>query len=182
MFAEVKKSVFDPTVFDNLKVAVENQIYDLDNIDGVIRVTGRDDRLEMSVMAREFAIRFQVSGDKRITAEIRLEASLRELAAEILEQEGEEPGCRLRLRFLLPVRDVSTECPRLEEAVRGIWGQTPELAQRISYIYGQEAEGFLNTMELDFRRKINEEQMEDLPELIDHVLRTLVELRAAVVD
>ncbi|MFB5680835.1 hypothetical protein ACE3NQ_07935 [Paenibacillus terreus] len=178
----MKKTVFDPTVFDNLKVAIENQIYDLDNIDGVIRVTGRDDRLEMSVMAREFAIRFQVSGDERITAEIRLEASLRELAAEILEQEGEEPGCRLQLRFMLPVRDVSAECPRLEEAVRGIWGQTTDLAQRISYIYGQKAESFLNTMQLDFRRKINEEQMEDLPELIDHVLRTLVELRAAVVD
>ncbi|MEI0739291.1 hypothetical protein VQ056_26320 [Paenibacillus sp. JTLBN-2024] len=54
--------MFDPTIFENLKVALENQLYDLDNIDGLIRIIGRDDRLEMSVMSREFAIRFELAG------------------------------------------------------------------------------------------------------------------------
>ncbi|PQP87056.1 hypothetical protein CPT76_26000, partial [Paenibacillus sp. AR247] len=78
--------MFDPSIFDNLKVAVENLVYDLDNLDGVVRVTGRDDRMEMSVMSREFAIRFVRSGNEAVTAEIGLAASLADLAAELLEQ------------------------------------------------------------------------------------------------
>ncbi|KHF34038.1 hypothetical protein CM49_03708 [Paenibacillus sp. P1XP2] len=86
--------MFDPTIFENLKVALENQLYDLDNIDGLIRIIGRDDRLEMSVMSREFAIRFELAGRPEVFAEIRLEASLADLSAEILEIEdaGRDAG------------------------------------------------------------------------------------------
>ena len=35
--------MFDPTIFENLKVGIENAVYDLDNLDEIIRVTDRKD-------------------------------------------------------------------------------------------------------------------------------------------
>lgn len=95
--------MYDPTVYDNLKVAFENTLYDLDNLDGTIQMVNRLDRMEMSVMSREFVIQFVLAEYTDITAEISLEASLQDLAAEILEVPGEEPGCTLRLRFYMPI-------------------------------------------------------------------------------
>jgi hypothetical protein len=168
--------MFDPTVFDNLKVAFENQVYDLDNLTGNIRVTDRIDRLEMAVMAREFALRFELADGKGIAAEIRLEASLAELAAEILEQPDGAPGCVLKLRFYLDIGNVSEQCPQIDHVLQDIW--QPELppTQTLSFVYGQERSIYSNTVEMRFNRKINEDQMEDVPDLIAHMNRTLTAL------
>ncbi|WP_213652689.1 hypothetical protein [Paenibacillus sp. J23TS9] len=167
--------MFDPTIFDNLKVAFENQLYDLDNIDGRIRITGRTDRMEMSVMSREFSIRFALCENPAISVEIRLEAGLADLAAEILEMKGDQPGCLLRIRFDLMVSHVEAECGLIEHTLKGIWPEVP-LVQTLSRVYGEDPNSYKNEAELRFRRKIDEEQMEDIPELISHVLLTLDKL------
>ncbi|SDY02209.1 hypothetical protein [Paenibacillus sp. CF384] len=165
--------MFDPTVFDNLKVAIENQVYDLDNIAGQILITDRVDRLEMAVMARVFALQFTLVNGGGITGEIRLEASLKDLAVELLEHKGENPGCTLRLRFFMPVQDMDAECKAIERKLIELW--QPELppTQTLSFTYGEQTVSYFNEIELHFNRKINEEQMEDLPDLIDHVMQTL---------
>ncbi|MDR0268176.1 hypothetical protein [Paenibacillus sp.] len=168
--------MFDPTMFDNLKVAFENQLYDLDNLDGAIRITGRTDRLEMSVMSREFAIRFELTGVPEVYAEIRLEASLADLAAEIMELKGESPGCELRICFGMDGIREETDCGNIERILEKIWPEIP-FVQTLSRIYGQVSDGFRNEAELRFQRKIGEEQMEDIPEIIEHVQRTLEELK-----
>ncbi|MBO7748904.1 hypothetical protein I8J29_32500 [Paenibacillus sp. MWE-103] len=170
--------MFDPTVFDNLKVAVENYVYDLDNLDGRIVITHRVDRLEMAVMARVFALQFTLAQGSGITAEIRLEASLKELAAEILDQQGAAPGCALRLRFFMPVEDVGRTCAFVEERLTDIWQPEMPPTQTISYLYGEADPGYQNEVEVHFNRKINEEQMEDLPGLIEHMLKSLDALEA----
>lgn len=168
--------MFDPTVFDNIKVAIENQIYNLDNLSGQIRITDRIDRLEMSVMSREFALKFQLNNQEDVTAEIRLEASLKDLAAEILEMQGETPACTLTMRFNLQIKDVSVQCKRVLEILQRIWNPEEPPTQTLSFVYGQESVVYTNTVELRFNRRINEDQMEDIPELIEHVLQSLVEL------
>lgn len=168
--------MFDPSIFDNLKVAFENQLYDLDNLERTIRVTNRIDRMEMSVMSREFAIQFVLAGDERITAEIRLEASLVDLAAELLETKDGNPGCTLRLRFYMQV-GAQEECGQVQQILHRIWPELTSL-QTLSCIYGHDPAVWRNTAELMFDRKINEDQMGDIPELIEHVLRTLTELQA----
>ncbi|GMK47192.1 hypothetical protein PghCCS26_43220 [Paenibacillus glycanilyticus] len=172
--------LFDPTIFDNLKVALENQLYDLDNLDERIRIVNRVDRLDMAVMCREFALQFVLAGSdrqKRIIGEIRLDTSLRDLATELLElQEGEPPGCGLRLLFHLAMPDAETHCPRIQTAVREKWGAEVSLTQTLSFVYGSESVGgnlYKNAVELRFNRRIDEEQMNDLPELIEHMLLTL---------
>ena len=52
--------MFDPTVYDNLKVAFENYLYDLDNLDESIHITHRKDQLEMASMSREFILQFSL--------------------------------------------------------------------------------------------------------------------------
>lgn len=168
--------MFDPTVFDNIKVALENQIYDLDNLAGRIRITNRIDRLEMSIMSREFALQFQLLDQKNITAEIRLAASLKELATEILEIPGEMPGCNLTLRLYLHIEDVSEQCKRIQEILQSIWKPEETPTQTLSFVYGQERAVYLNIVEMRFKRKITEDQMGDIPDLIDHMLLTLIEL------
>lgn len=168
--------MFDPTVFENLKVSFENQLYDLDNLDRKIRIISRIDRLEMAVMSRTFALQFILAGQEDVSAELWLEASLADLAAEILEQQGEKPACSLRLRFYMQVDELPAQCELVERVMQRIWEQEIKPTQTISHIYGQESSIYSNTIELPFNRKISEEQMDDIPELIEHMLQTLSEL------
>ncbi len=165
--------LFDPTIIDNLKVALENEVYDLDNLTGQVRVTNRIDRLDLAVMAREFAIRLALRDRPDIAAEIRLEASLRDLAAELLELPGETPACTLSIRFELAVEDADLQCPRLDEILRDIWQPEQPPVQTLSYVYGQAHAIYRCSAELRFARRIDEDQMGDIPDLVDHVLRTL---------
>ncbi|WP_123043480.1 hypothetical protein [Cohnella candidum] len=169
--------MFDPTVFENLKVALENQLYDLDNLTGEIRVVGRTDKLDMALMSREFSLRFELAEEGQAAAEIRLYASLKELASEILEIPGEKPGCVLSLIFELPVSDVDGQCAKADLILRSLWQSAEPPVQTLRFVYG-EPDIFLNTAELRFNRKIDEDQMEDLPDLIRHALQSLRELNA----
>ena len=63
--------MFDPTIFDNMKVILEGYVYDLD-FAGKIVVTGRMDRIEMSTMSRTYGIRFKEQGDGECSAEVGL--------------------------------------------------------------------------------------------------------------
>jgi hypothetical protein len=76
--------MFDPTIFENLKVGIENAVYDLDNLDEIIRVTDRKDLLDMATLSRSFSLRFELARPSTTSAEICLETGLRDLAAEIL--------------------------------------------------------------------------------------------------
>ncbi|EHS58510.1 hypothetical protein [Paenibacillus sp. Aloe-11] len=168
--------MFDPTVFDNLKVAIENAVYDLDNLDSRIEITQRIDRLEMSVMSREFAVQFRLREHPSVTAEIHLKADLNNLAAEILEIEDQIPGCGLLLRFNKEIHEIETQCNRIEDILTEIWKPDLRPVQTLSLIYGEKAATYQNRIELRFSRQINEEQMEDIPELLEHILLTLMEL------
>lgn len=48
--------------------------------------------------------------------------------------------------------------------------------QTVTYIVGEEADGYRSMTEVRFSRTINEEQMEDIPNLADHMLQTLEQL------
>ncbi|MFD0586609.1 hypothetical protein ACFQZE_01240 [Paenibacillus sp. GCM10027627] len=168
--------MFHPTVFDNLKVAFENNLYDLDNLDGIIEITGRRDILDMAVMSRELALGFRLAGDSRVKAELVLSATLNELAAEILEQEEGTHGSKLALRFILTVLNED-ECAGIERCIEDIWHPEQKPVQTLSRTFGSGEGGYSNTIELGFHRRIGEEQIEDIPDLLDHAVRTLTALK-----
>ncbi|WP_058829373.1 hypothetical protein [Paenibacillus polymyxa] len=168
--------MFDPTVFDNLKVAMENAVYDLDNLDSRINITQRIDRLEMSVMSREFGVQFSLREQPGVTAELQLKMDLNNLAAEILEMEDQTPGCSLLLYFDMKIQDIETQCSRIEKILAEIWKPELRPVQTLSQIYGEKTSTYHNRIELQFSRQINEDQMEDIPELLEHMLMTITEL------
>jgi hypothetical protein len=165
--------MYHPTVFENLKVAFENHIYDLDSVEQEINITNRVDRMDFAIMARNFAVEFTLTNRPDVTAEIALEASLEELAAEILEKPGTTPGCTLLLRFYKRVQNVTQQCKQIEQAINEIWDRELQITQTLSFVYEQEALIYLDTIEVGFNHKINEDHMEDIADFLDHVLETL---------
>ncbi|MEK3883577.1 hypothetical protein [Paenibacillus sp. PL2-23] len=171
--------MFDPTIFDNLKVAVENEWYDLDNLDGIIVITNRKDLLDMASMSREFSLFFRLAREDRVEAELVLDTSLRDLAAELLHRQEDHAACGLRFRFRLELGadGIQEACREVERLVEGIWQPEHKPVQTISSIFGQDSERCLNVIELRFGRRIGEAQMDDIPELAKHAVKTLEALR-----
>lgn len=165
--------MYDPTIFENLKVAFENHIYDLDNIDEKITIINRVDRMDFAILARDFAIQFQLVDQPVVTAEIVLQASVKELAGEILEVPGENLGCTLSVRFTKAIQDASIECLQIEQALKAIWETDIQLTQTLSFMHGQQVSSYLNSIDMTFKSKITEEHMADIADLLDHVLESL---------
>lgn len=165
--------MYDPTVFDNLKVAFENHLYDLDNLDNKITIVNRMDQMDFAVLARKFAIQFELRGQWSLSAEIVLEASLQELADEILDAPKGKPGCLVALRFNKSITNIEDQCKEVEEAIHAIWEEDVQLTQTMSFKYGQAHSSYLNEIEARFKQKINEENMGEIEEFVDHVLVTL---------
>jgi hypothetical protein len=168
--------MIDPTIFDNVKVSIENYVYDLDNLSGEISITDRIDIMEMATMSRSFLLQFVLSDIPDVKAEIVLEASLKDLAAEILEVDGEEPGCKLTVLFYKQINFVGVQCSQIDDVLHEIWAQNQPPTQTLSRVYGENENVYQNKIEVTFNRKINEDQIEDIPNLVEHVLESLHQL------
>ncbi|WNS40955.1 hypothetical protein [Paenibacillus sp. MMS20-IR301] len=168
--------LFHPTVFDNIKIALENQIYDYDNLDGILMVTDRSDVLDLALMSREFSLAFKLTEGHNVTSEIVLKSSVKELSEEILAAPGANPGCILLLRFYMEIEDVNEQCPAIEKLLISIWGPDFQPVQSLSFRYGQGNDTYNCCIELQFKRQITEDQMEDLPNLLQFLLQSAGEL------
>ncbi|MFF2754748.1 hypothetical protein ACFVR1_13490 [Psychrobacillus sp. NPDC058041] len=170
--------MYDPTIFENLKVAFENHVYDLDNLERKITITNRVDRMDFSILARDFAIQFTLANQPDVTAEIVLQASIEDLAGEILEKSVQNLGCSLLLRFHKHVQNVTLQCKKIELALNAIWENEIQLTQTLSFDYPQESSNYLDMIEVKFNQKINEEHVHDIADFLEHVLETLEVLNA----
>lgn len=164
--------MFDPTIFENLKVIVEGAVYDLD-FAGRVLVTGRKDRVELSTMSRTYAIQFKEQAYGDVLAEIRLQAGAADLAAEILELDTMTPGCRISVIFRAETHHPETECAAIEEMLKEVWGDTYVTVQTLSFIYKEISNHYRNEIEIDFGHKINEDAAGDIPNLLDHAVLSL---------
>ncbi|WP_134699758.1 hypothetical protein [Ammoniphilus sp. YIM 78166] len=169
--------MFDPTIYENLKVVLEGAVYDLDAA-GVALVTNRVDRVDLATMSRLYSIQFrekeQAAGQTE--AEIQLSAQMQDLAAEILEQNEKYAGCGLEVVFQTNVRNIEQDCPKIETLLLDIWQHRPTIKQTLSFTYGENVGSYKNSISVQFGRKINEEQIEDMDTLIDHVFHSIQEL------
>ncbi|MGW7157847.1 hypothetical protein [Paenibacillus taichungensis] len=167
--------MFDPTIYDNLKVGFENYLYDLDNLDELISITDRKDQLELARMSRELVLQFCLRDCPDVTGEVVLNTSLEDLAAEILETPGVLSGCRLRLRFRMVVKEPETQCPAISSILQESWPEQRKL-QHIHYIFEDQPAIYAITAEVHFDRSVNEDQMGDIPDLCDHMVNVLTKL------
>ncbi|TDF99602.1 hypothetical protein [Paenibacillus piri] len=167
--------MFDPTIFDNLKVVLEGALYDKD-FDGVLQITNRMDRMELSSMSRSFGMEFTAKPAGAAKGRVRLTASVADLAAELLAETDKQPGCGLQLTFMHPIREMEADCAWTEELIRDIWGDGVEAAQSVRMTYGSQPVKLTNHLTVRFTRKLDERQIDDIPSLLDHVVLSLQRL------
>lgn len=164
--------MFDPTIYDNIKVVLEGAVYDLD-LDGKIIITRREDQVDLSSMSRTYAIEFARKIDKPSKAEINLHVHLSDLAAEILENPTAKPGCTLTIKLFTKVSAPETECTHIKEQLSEIWEYRPQITQLLSYEFGLLPISYHNQITLSFGRKIDESHIDDFPHLIDYAADSL---------
>ncbi|RAW14999.1 hypothetical protein DC345_13170 [Paenibacillus taichungensis] len=167
--------MFDPTIYDNLKVGFENYLYDLDNLDELISITDRKDQLELARMSRELVLQFCLRDCPDVTGEVVLNTSLADLASEIMETQGGLPGCRLRLRFRMVIQEPEIQCPAINSILQESWPEQ-RMKQHIHYVFEDQPATYAVTAEVHFDRSVNEDQMGDIPDLCDHMVNVLTKL------
>ncbi|MVP00320.1 hypothetical protein [Paenibacillus lutrae] len=172
--------MFDPTIYENLKVVLEGAVYDLD-LSGDILVTNRSDQIDMSTLSRNYAIRFVLQNEEDSHAspwaEFALTAGLEDLAAEILERKPSSQGCTLTIRFGITMEDPQNNCPAIAASLASIWSGRPTITQTLSYVFGQREQCWHNDVLLEFGRKLDESHVGDFTGLLEHTVKTLSLLR-----
>lgn len=174
--------MFDPTIFDNLKVVLEGALYDLDEEKRAV-VTGREDLIDLAGMSRAFRMRIQLP-EGVCRAEVELTSGLLDFAAELRRlrlAEEEEPGSRLTISYRMPADRVQ-HMAAVETHMQEVWGEVAtvrhERLMQMAPVTEEElatnpfAEGHYRVT-LAFRDKIDEDNIYDIEPLLDHLVSTL---------
>ncbi|WP_204524716.1 hypothetical protein [Litchfieldia alkalitelluris] len=171
--------MFDPTVFDNLKVVLEGAIYDYD-LNGHIEVIDRKDLVDLATLKREYNISIKTISERNTPyCKMTLTMDLENISSELLKRENAQPGCAVFIEFTTEVNDYVTECEKILQILTRIWGTNRLITQHISFIYNQEKIKFLhNTSKIQFNHLIGEEHVEDLVEMVDYIINTLDDLNS----
>lgn len=164
--------MFDPTIFENLKIVVEGAVYDLD-LQGDIQVVNRNDIVDLALMSRTFSIDFMRKTGGHAVARIELSSDASDFAGEKFALRGEEAGSCLQIGFMMTITDEAEDCRKIEKTLEQIWDSRPAISQRIYYEYGMERPQLSNHIRLTFGRKINESHIVDITDVLQHILRSL---------
>lgn len=180
--------MFHPLVFDNIRVVLEGTMYERD-FDGDITISGRSDIMDMAIFKRQFQVEFRLAqrdGDDPHTvwARLQLATTLADIAAEQLEEPllTEVIGCTICIHFYMRVYDVPAEAPEIAELLNQVWGNRPSVTQTLKtdldeHLLNWPPRYFVNQVTLDFQRKITEGNIEDLRDLLDHTIKSLLALQ-----
>ncbi|MGD8191980.1 hypothetical protein ACQCN2_18585 [Brevibacillus ginsengisoli] len=184
--------MFHPTIYDNIKVVLEGAVYDRD-LEGAIVVHSRADIVDLATFNRLFQIEFSLSEDvdpeKKVTVMMQLKTQLADIASEQLEQSlTDHVGCTICLHFSLNITDVMKETYIITQILNEIWGHRPHITQEVSARFDEHRQlewppsVYKNRITLDFHRKIDEGNIEDIHDLVEHCIQSITRLNQVVVD
>lgn len=171
--------MYDPTIFDNLKVVVEGGIYDLER-DNRIRIRDRQDVIDLAKMGRIFRISFQLPNHEDLFIEVELSSDLADFAAELatlrLLDRG-FPGCQITIRYrFMDWTGDTTEMTKISHLMQASWLEETEIQQTLETSYNAtEASSHLTTT-VRFLRKIDERNMGDLESMLLYTVETAKQL------
>jgi len=181
--------MFDPTIFENIKIVLEGEIYDLD-LSRKITVINRKDLVDLASMSRTFIMAFQLVDDIGTKyVEMELIAKSEDLSKEILEIDDDEnkPGCEIKLHLYTEVNSPSDQCAKIEKTIGELWDYRPVIVQKLSYQFRNETNSnteqnirYNNHLTLHFERKIDEGNIGDIHELLDLTVRSLEALNTII--
>lgn len=158
--------MFDPTAFDNMKTVVEGAFYDLD-LDGTIHIAGRRDLIDLASYTRTYEIKASAGNDSVITATFRLESTVDQLAAELLNHPCGTPGAAASIIFEWP--GTSEMASRIKE----LWGPSHHY-EKVELF--SDKDGKSNRLVIRFNRTVTEEMMDDLTEMAKFTAETVLDL------
>ncbi|KZE82162.1 hypothetical protein [Paenibacillus elgii] len=177
--------MFDPTIFDNLKVVLEGHLYDLD-AEQMIRVIGREDFIDLASMKRIFSMRIR-RDEGCCQAEISMTSVLSDFAGERfrLIEPGERPGAKLALRLDMPLSHCE-HAAELHRAMADRWAEEARIRHERSAEFvpddgsgrsggGPSDEKGAYRIHIEFIRKIDESHIDDMESLLAHLVDSLVD-------
>jgi len=194
--------LFDPTIFDNLKVSLEGALYDLDR-EGALSVIGREDLVDLASMGRTFRMRFR-RPEGVCAGEVTLRSELDDFAGELrtlrIADAASAPGAHLQLMFELPESKLEV-VSAAHAAIADDWSEAAEIALELATIIipdvreGGErrtdepagkfgiAQGSLSERQfakivLSFRGKIDEADIEEIPMMLEQAVISLEQIDA----
>lgn len=170
--------MFDPTVYDNLKVILEGSVYDQD-LEGDITISNREDLVDLAKIRRIYRAEFHLKGNPDQKAMIELTADLGQLSSELLHQ-NDQAGCDLKIYFKIPITNPETVCPQIHDLLKEVWEGRPAIEQKISYRYPAIEKVYANFIILDFKRKITEDQSNDLKRITAYTIESLKQMKELV--
>jgi len=172
--------VFDPTIYDNLKVVLEGEIYDRD-LNGQIQIVDRSDLVDLAIMSRMFIMRFRKLKFPDAVVEFKLFVSAEDLTGEIVEANNPSIGCRLhighRVRTAGDYKAAEFKSELIRKHLLKIWGEDTTIGQELCFFPNkkQEIPIYECRSTVEFGRKITEKQIDDIPRLVDHLIMTIGE-------
>ncbi|TCP26615.1 hypothetical protein EV207_11946 [Scopulibacillus darangshiensis] len=164
--------MFDPTVFENLKVVLEGAVYELD-LSEVIAITNRTNIIDLAKMNRAYGLSF-VRENGTAEASLLIEASTQTLSAEILEEDSKNAACDFSITFHLHIQHPKNDCEAILFLINKYWRPyRPAVTQNLSQTYGDDQHLFKNDVTLLFKEGIDESNIDDIQMLLTAVLATL---------
>lgn len=163
--------MFDPTIFDNLKVVLEGEIYDRD-LDGEITILDRSDIVNLSDMSRMYRIKCaEKKGTGRASVEFQLFMSHQQMFNE-WNQNMKDAGCDIKMIFAWP-KDLSDSTEWLARSIKRIWGEEILISHETSWTTSHSAASEVHYfITIEFGRLINEDNAMDLENMVSYALET----------
>ncbi len=164
--------MFDPSVFENLKVVVEGAFYDMD-LEGELAIIDRHDYVDLAYMSRIFEIstRLDASKEKAVECTLSLSAGLQAFSSEKISSiTKREPGCDLKIKF----RYIDSEHPlRNIHVLKQIWdkGYTYRVFKHTPI--GFKHEDPFVTIEIKQDKPIYEDEIDQLHTYVNQILHIL---------
>ncbi|MDQ0228843.1 hypothetical protein [Metabacillus malikii] len=157
--------MFDPTVFDNLKVIIEGYIYDLE-AEGSVVLNGRSDVIDIATMSRHYSITYAKGTNNKQLATLELSMNQRQLAGELLRQ-LKSPGCHIKLVFYEQLQYEGQD-EILMKKINKLWG-LHEIKHSTTKEISSNIESYHFRYEVNFSTlfREGEEEIEGLLNLID---------------
>ncbi len=163
--------MFDPTIFDNLKVVMEGAVYDQD-FEGNLQVIGRSDNIDLAIMSREFSINFQLCNHIQTSCRWVLSSSVRQLSSEILGGvQSTEQGCSTTVEFIINTQYDESKIHNIKSIIDNVWLDR-ECEYSIISTYPIKDNIQLKAR-IDFLRVLLEEDIDDLMIMLNYIEKTL---------
>lgn len=163
--------MFDPTVYDNLKVVLEGSVYDFD-LSGDIEISDRSDIIDLAKLARAYSIGFKKM-NKNIEGLLILATDADNWSGEVLEDGYGPFPCEFIIQFFIKIKDIEHDCSGIRFRLNQIWRELkPKIEQQLSFTYGQESQ-ITDQITITLPEPVDELFIMDIPNVLQKMMDTL---------